>query len=366
MLQRANHYARSEKGIAKAIHLAGGISKAPWLVGPSFETGGYQLKLQLVTSTILHPGPHGLTKLHRAGCQVGNEDKQLEAVLQGGNGVFRLEKVHREVGADPVGYGPADSRMRLKALNGVAVTVVNPGQVLAVSGAVAHGELWRRENAADFVLDPAIRRAEVLEVSGELYRTWALSILNEQKEAARRTANDEYRDACTALAGEHTRTCDVEVLTDYYTTFAEHEDGIYDELLHPARSVQRFIRFSARQRAVARVAEVMAPAVVWQLACRTVIIMVPEAFTTIRCPGCGQRTQPGGEQHGHRNRVCNLPHRVCPIQAAANGGKQGLMVFNRNRSGGTNMGMRGVCAVCGVEDIIPGYPWMGPEGERNE
>ncbi|KAG5182790.1 hypothetical protein JKP88DRAFT_245403 [Tribonema minus] len=82
----------------------------------------------------------------------------------------------------------------------------------------------------------------------------------------------------------------------------------------------------------------------------------------------GQRTQPGGEQHGHRNRVCNsnLPHRVCPIQAAANGGNQGLVVFNRDRSGGTNMGMRGVCAVCGVEDIIPGYPWMGPEGDGDE
>ncbi|KAG5183386.1 hypothetical protein JKP88DRAFT_277663 [Tribonema minus] len=113
--------------------------------------------------------------------QVEYEDKQLEAVLQRGNGVFRLEKVHREVGADPVGYGPADSRMRLKALNGVAVTGVDSGQ-----------------------------HVEVLEVSGELYRTWALSTLNEQKEAARRTANDEYRDACTALAGEHTRTCDIE------------------------------------------------------------------------------------------------------------------------------------------------------------
>ncbi|KAG5181601.1 hypothetical protein JKP88DRAFT_278782 [Tribonema minus] len=219
----------------------------------------------------------------------------------------------REVGADPVGYGPADSWMRLTALNGVAVTGIDPGQVF----------------------------------------------------------------------------------TDYCTTFTE--DGMYDELLHPARSVQRFIRFSARQRAVARVAEkhrkwrtnrrdrragqhvvffgvaarvaargrppIPTKAVVWQLACRTVI-MVPEVFTTICCPGCGQRTQPGGEQHGHRNRVCNsnLPHGVCPIQAAANGGNQGLV----NRSDGTNMGMRGVCAVCGVEDIIPGYPWMGPEGDGDE
>ncbi|KAG5180589.1 hypothetical protein JKP88DRAFT_349490 [Tribonema minus] len=271
--------------------------------------------------------------------QVEHEEKELDAVLQRGNGQST------QVGADPVGYGPAESRLRLKV--------------------------------------------------------------------SRCTANDEYRDACKALAGEHTRTCDIEVLTDYCITFAEHEDGMYDELLHPARSgVFRHSSVSARGRglSVARVAEVISPmrrqrmppewrpirqrkqkhrkwrtnrrdrcagrrvvflgvaarvaargrppiptkAVVWQLACRTVIIMVPEALTTICCAGCGQRTQPGGEQHGHRNR------------AAANGGNQGLVVFNRDRSGGTNMGMRGVCAVCGVEDIIPGYPWMGPEGNGDE
>ncbi|KAG5175880.1 hypothetical protein JKP88DRAFT_283239 [Tribonema minus] len=261
---------------------------------------------------------------------------------------------------------------------------------------------WRRESAADFVLDPPGRRVEAFEVSGELYRTWALSILNEEKRGC--PLHRQRR-----------------VLTVYCTTFAEHEDGMYDELLHPACSVQWFVRFSAQQRAVARVAEVIAPmrrrrmppewrprrqrkqkhrkwrtnrragrrvvffgvaaqvaargrppiptkAVVWQLACRTVIIMAPEAFTTVCCPGCGQRTQPGGEQHGHTNRVCNstLLHRACLIQAAALDGNQGLVVFNCDRSGATNMGMRGVCAVCGVEDIIPGYPWMGPEGNGDK
>ncbi|KAG5183481.1 hypothetical protein JKP88DRAFT_255786 [Tribonema minus] len=87
---------------------------------------------------------------------------------------------------------------------------------------------------------------EVFEVFGALYRTWVLAILNEQKEAARRTVNDKYRVACTALAGEHTRTCDIEA------------------------------------------------------------------------------------------------------------GGQGLVMFNCDCSGATNIGMRGVCTVRGMEDIIPG------------
>jgi hypothetical protein len=33
-------------------------------------------------------------------------------------------------------------------------------------------------------------------------------------------------------------------------------------------------------------------------------------------------------------------------------------VFDRDRAGYTNIGMRGVCAICSVNDIIPGYPWV--------
>ncbi|KAG5178028.1 hypothetical protein JKP88DRAFT_350433 [Tribonema minus] len=415
MQRRTNHYARSEKGVMKAIRHA---RQAPLLVASSFETDGYQLKLLLVTSTLSRPGPHGLTKLPLAGYQVGYEDVTLEDVIEGGDGVFRLEKVHREVGAEPVAYGPADAQERLAAMDGIAVTGVDPGQVLAVSGVGARGEQWRRENAADLVSDPTGQEVAAFEVSGHIYRTWALSIRNEQGETARRVANDEYNDACTALADEHTRTGDIEVLTDHCTAYAEHGDAMYEELLHAVRKIQRFSHFRAQQRAAARVAEVIAPmrrqrmppgwkprrqrrqkhrkwrsnrragrrvvffgvaartpargrpsiptkAVVWQLACRAPVVMTPEAHTTVCCPGCGERTRPGGAEHGHRNRVCdsNLPHRICPIQEAVHGvGVRGLVVFNRDRSGATNIGVRGVCAVSGVEDIIPGYPWEEGDG----
>jgi hypothetical protein len=67
MQRRPNHYARSEKGVMKAIRYA---PKSPLLVAASFETDGYQLKLLLVTSALSHPGPHGLTKLPLRGYQV--------------------------------------------------------------------------------------------------------------------------------------------------------------------------------------------------------------------------------------------------------------------------------------------------------
>ena len=54
----------------------------------------------------------------------------------------------------------------------------------------------------------------------------------------------------------------------------------------------------------------------------------------------------------------HLPH----SGSGERGGVRGLVVFNRDRSGATNMGVRGVCAVSGVEDIIPGYPWEEGDG----
>jgi hypothetical protein len=136
---------------------------------------------------------------------------QLGDVVDGGNGVYRMEKVHVEVGAERVAHDDADAAGLLSAVNGIAITGVDPGQVLAVSGATALGEHWRREQAGEFVSDPAGEDVRAFEVTGETYRTWALSLCNEQGEADRRNANPEYAEAVAALAAEHTRTGDIEV-----------------------------------------------------------------------------------------------------------------------------------------------------------
>ncbi|KAG5192221.1 hypothetical protein JKP88DRAFT_251040 [Tribonema minus] len=164
MRQRTNHYARSERGVMRAIERAGQPGYrilAPWLVDRTFMTDGHQLKLLLVSSHDLHQGPHGLTKLPRRGYQVGYINEELGDVLEGEvaegpNGVFRLQRVHREIGAEPatVADGTPAAQERLHAQDHVVVTGVDPGQVLAFSAVTALGQRWRRDSAADFAANP--------------------------------------------------------------------------------------------------------------------------------------------------------------------------------------------------------------------
>jgi hypothetical protein len=107
-------------------------------------------------------------------------------------------------------------------------------------------------------------------------------------------------------------------------------------------------------------------ALVHVLACRVPVIMVPEAYTTIACPGCGQRTQQGNPDMGAdvtlRDRVCGsgfTDGRLCRVQVAEHGDDVPQAVaYDRDVGGSTNIGMRGVCAICHIKDIIPGYPWV--------
>ncbi|KAG5179515.1 hypothetical protein JKP88DRAFT_247335 [Tribonema minus] len=132
MRQRTNHYARSERSVMRAIERAGQPRYrilAPWLVDRTFMTDSHQLKLLMVTSHDSHQGPHGLTNLPRTGYQVGYINEELGDVLvgevaEGPNGVFRLQSVHREIGAEPatVAGGTPAALERLRALDHVVVT----------------------------------------------------------------------------------------------------------------------------------------------------------------------------------------------------------------------------------------------------
>ncbi|KAG5179334.1 hypothetical protein JKP88DRAFT_280449 [Tribonema minus] len=232
MWQRTNHYARSERGVMRTIKRAGQPGYrilAPWLVDRTFMTDGHQLKLLLV----------------------GYSNEELGDVLEGEvaegpNGVSRLQRVHREIGAEPatVADGTPAAQERLHALNHVVVTGVDPVQGEGVTAQ---------------------------EVSGADYRVWALSVRNEQGEAQRRGANQAYSDALAALADRHTRT------------------GRY-------------------QAAIAKTAEKLAP--------------------------------------------IRLQHRPPGWKRAAEGG---VAVIDRDTHARANLGMRGVYATCGANDIIPGY-----------
>ncbi|KAG5188980.1 hypothetical protein JKP88DRAFT_253152 [Tribonema minus] len=335
----------------------------------------------------------------------------------------QLQRVHREIGAEPatVADGTPAAQERLHALDHVVVTGVDPGQVLAFSAVTALGQRWRRKNAADFAANPPPEGEGVTaqEVSGADYRVWALSVRNEQGEAQRRGANQAYSDALAALADRHTRTGRYQVLRAYCTTWGHHADAMWGELLHPARRHQRFSRFRAQQAAIAKMAEKLAPIrlqhrppgwkhvrsrgrryprrrrrhkrwrdthrrprriiffgacahfpsrgrasipikkLVAQLACRCPTLMTPQPYSSASCLVCGQPTRGGGDEFGHRNRVCR--NQNCALAQAAEGG---VAVIDRDTNARANLGMRGVYATCGVDDIIPGYVPADQEEEE--
>ncbi|KAG5183374.1 hypothetical protein JKP88DRAFT_277639 [Tribonema minus] len=325
MRQRTNHYARSERGVMRAIERAGQPGYrilAPWLVDMTFMTDGHQLKLLLVTSHDSHQGPHGLTELPRRGYQVGYINEELGDVLkgevaEGPNGVFRLQRVHREIRAEParVADGTPAAQERLHALDHVVVTGVDPGQVLAFSAVTALGQRWRRENAADFAANPPPEDKGVTaqEVPGADYRVWAKSVRNEQGEAQRRGADQAYRNALAALADRHTRT------------------GCYQA---PGwkRVRARGRRYRQRKRRHRR----------WRDTHRR-----PRRIIFF---GACARFPAGGRA-------------AIPIKKLAAEG--GGAVIDRETNARANLGMRGVYATCGVDDIIPGYVPAEQEEEED-
>ncbi|KAG5187040.1 hypothetical protein JKP88DRAFT_267971 [Tribonema minus] len=347
MRQRTNHYARSERGVVRANERAGQPGYrilAPWLVDRTFMTDGHQLKLLLV----------------------GYINEELGDVLEGEvaegpNGVLRLQRVHREIGAEPatVADGTPAAQERLHALDHVVVTGVDPGQVLAFSAVTALGQRWRRDNAADFAANPPPEGEGVTaqEVSGADYRIWAQSVRNEQGEAQRRGANQAYSDALAALVDRHMRTGRYQHRPPgwkrvrsrglQYPRRRRRHRRWRDTHRRPRRII--FFGACARFPAGGRAA-IPNKKLVAQLACRCPTLMTPQPYSSASCLVCGGATRGGGDEFGHRNRVCRNEN--CALAQAAEGG---VAVIDRDTNARANLGMRGVYATCGVADIIPGY-----------
>ena len=128
--------------------------------------------------------------------QVGYEDADLEAVVDGGDGVYRMGSVHREIGEPAVAHDAADAADRLAAMDNVRSTDVDPGQKLATSAVTAMGQLCRRSNVAAFIEDPPSQGHRTFEISGEDFRTWNLATRDEEGEAQRRVDHPRMGRRC--------------------------------------------------------------------------------------------------------------------------------------------------------------------------
>ncbi|KAG5181811.1 hypothetical protein JKP88DRAFT_245971 [Tribonema minus] len=381
----------------------------------------------------------------------GHSNEELGGVLvgevaEGPNRVFRLQRAHREIGAEPatVADGTPAAQERLHAVDHVMVTGVDPGQVLAFSAVTALGQRWRRENAADFAANPPPEGEGLTaqEVSGADYRVWALSVRNEQGEAQCRGANQAYSDALAALAHRHTRTgryqppliplcvhtvpvlggciiagaarllhhlgalcrCHVGRAAAPSTTASEVQplpcaarrhcqDGrkagpdsaavqaAEMEACHSVRSrgrryprrrrrhrrwrdthrrPRRIICFGACARFTSRGrASIPIKKLVAQLACRCPTLITPEPYSSFSCLVSGGPTRGGGDEFGHRNRVCRNEN--CVLAQAAEGG----LLSSTATPMRVPTSACGVYATCGVDDIIPGYVLADQEEEED-
>ncbi|KAG5178231.1 hypothetical protein JKP88DRAFT_248313 [Tribonema minus] len=312
-----NKYARSEHGMFAAMKMVrdGKDIPVPWMIGPSFETDGKQRRLQLITSALDHPGAPGFLHLHEAGYNVSFIDTTLEEVLEKGDGVYNLRHIYTEAG--------------LQGFDGVTVTPMDPGQKLVAAGAHIQGEDWRIENAADIMFGDHPR----VTFSGVEWQTKTFTLKSQNAEKLRRRADRPYGQALQQLQGERKNTCDLATFTKYCTTWNATSGAIWAEVLTSQRRGHRFLRFRAIQRAVEEVAERFAPIkggkekygrriimfedgiwkpkkgcpaapnkkIVRAICQRSATVMIPAAWGTKTCLGCGYENSDGTD---YRTRLC--------------------------------------------------------------
>ena len=240
--RRKNWYARSERGMMKAIAATDphyGVSECPWLIGPTFETDGKQIKLRLLSSERSNASIPGLPQLSRAGYgSVSTAPSLLSELLHRGNGVYRLEHVEGEAGA----------------LQGVEITAVDPGQVHPIHCVCARGAVWSDlvevVNGSDRVDDVFVTEGEYGEWIGR--EAW-------QKHETRRRIDTPYGRALEVLLQQRQRTIIPDEFLSYCTAFAEHQDAIWTELLTRQRRFRKFVRFRKVMSASEKLAEAIAP-----------------------------------------------------------------------------------------------------------
>ena len=275
------------------------------------------------------------------------------------------------------------------------ISCIDPGQATPVSGHTAPGELYRRGDLVrHFVpagepvdVDPPSRAlhgdVERIAVAGRAYHVATLTVAFNAWEARRRLvqgATTAYGAALQALRRSRTRVCSAAAVAAHASVFAQHEAALSEELLHRKRSAWRFRQLRARRSTVERIAERIAPmrdkrhsgngtrrlifygiwtgpavrgqaaapnkAIIHHLAQRAPTIATSEYHTSKCCPGCGRETTDGAR---YRVKVCAAdPDVHCPLRQEAGA----RAVYDRDRGGSLNIGLRGVYRVCGVRDLI--------------
>lgn len=259
-------WGRSKHSFLAAIRDAD-LQKCPWLLAPTFETDGRQIKLGMMSSEGTRPAHHGIGTLHKAGYQLGKDMVTLEAsvynvdygMLQVYNydidadtrspSLFQQEMLRAGAGAYNMAFVVPDPQIDDAYIGGV-----DPGIIKPVQAIFAYGRDWTEERLPDAVTRTG-HGFEYYEVTEKDVAKGSKRFRINASESAARARGTPYGEAIERLKRCRKRTSDVEEFLRYCWTWKSVEDAYWQEILRPARRIHRFARFRLVQRQASTIAK---------------------------------------------------------------------------------------------------------------
>ncbi|CAM9202316.1 unnamed protein product [Pylaiella littoralis] len=348
-------YARDMRGFLRALKPVkdGGSAKCPWMVGSSFQTDGVQVKLGLCTITRDHPAFNGSVQLDKAGYKLPRAERNVLELLEKGRGVYNVKSV------SPVSIGLIPDDLTIMGLD--------PGQAKIVDVVKAPSNLWKEQNPI-----PLLNRCSY--VSGVKYRDNTLARKQEMYEVRRRIDRKEYGSSCDSLKDYQKRTSCMETLLGYCRAWAQHGSAIFKETLRKNRKCARFERFRRVHSQIEQIADKYLPKeslgksllffgkasfrpqkgkasaprkkLVRALACRGLVLMVDEHFTSAKCPGC--RTMMD-EDRSSRTKTCKKFTLGFDENCRLLNSSRQTFTMDRDNCGAVSIGLRGFGTIVGQD-----------------
>ena len=348
-------YARNIAGFLKALKPVrdGGSSKCPWMIGSTFLTDGVQVKLGIRTLMRDHKTFCGSENLDKSGYKLPRADRNILDLLDIGRGVYNVKSL------TPI--TPEQIPENLSVMS------IDPGQVKIINVAKAPAKLWMERNPI-----PLLNRCSY--VSGDEYREKTLARKQEIYEVQRRLTNKAYDSSCKNLKNHKKRTSDMETFIDYCRSWAIYGKALFEETLRKNRKLARFRRFRAVQSQIDQIADkyfrkrcdgksvilfgkacfrpqkgkASAPRkkLIRSMACRGLVLMVDESYTSANCPGCKSRMS---EDRTYRTKTCKKfilgsDENCCLLNSSRQ-----IFEMDRDNCGCVSIGLRGFGTILGQD-----------------
>ncbi|KAG5188946.1 hypothetical protein JKP88DRAFT_287031 [Tribonema minus] len=219
---RNSTWGRSKRGMMAATGNQD-MTECPWLVAPTFETDGHQMKLCLLTSDATNGGAPGVRYLNDAGYKLRTKNVPLQTILDLGRGVYNDTGII---------YG------RREAVDDVYIGGIDPGIIKPINCIYGTGAAWRDMKGA-LTHDTAFEYVVVTEDDiKQMYNRGRSS----HNEAVMRSRTP-YGQALKTLWKYRKKSSRLQDIIAYCRTWRSVESLYWAEILKKVRKVRRFERF---------------------------------------------------------------------------------------------------------------------------